>query len=104
MRKPSASMYPSVKSALGTAVAVGSCVCTTGCLLPLLAPNCSVHVVLRAPTIACPARLVQPQGQGCGPARGLALAGGSQAFDVMAEASDVGNCTHSYTSASGRWQ
>src|SRR5215467_6233433 len=65
MRKPSASTYPSVKMAPGTVVAVGSCVCTTACLLPLLAPTCSVHVVLHALTIACPARLVQPQGQRC---------------------------------------
>src|SRR5262244_1749642 len=72
MRKPSASTYPSVKRAPGTAVAVGSCVCTTGCLLPRLAPNRSVHVVLRGPTIACSARLVQPQGQRCSAAQGEA--------------------------------
>src|SRR5437879_4274437 len=90
MRKPSASTYPSVKRAPGTAVAVGSCVCTTGCLLPLLAPNCSVRVVLRAPTIACPARLVQPPGSGGGqPRRGMSLAGGRQAFDVLAGASSL---------------
>src|SRR5215510_14280303 len=38
MRKPSASTYPSVKRAPGTAVAMDSCVCTIGYLLPLLTP------------------------------------------------------------------
>src|SRR5438309_11879619 len=49
------------------AVAMGSCVCTTAYLLPLLASTRSVHVVLRGPTIACPARLVQFQRRQCSP-------------------------------------
>src|SRR4029453_14194171 len=46
MRKPSASTYPSVKRAPGTAVTVGSCICTTGCLLPLLVGRGELHPLI----------------------------------------------------------